>query len=200
MPGEPDEPALTLPVERPALELSVSLRTLQGFGLQTAEVSARPVAGVWSGGAPERLLFAAERGSLEPSDALLGDEGVAKSRLRSSGFGSDTLRAGGAPFAEAEVKVRYVFPSTFVLAALLGGVIGGVAAVRLRAKRSVRGVDLLTAAATALVAAVAYACGINFTGVDLGRGFHEALVFTVGAVAAIAGLPALVARVARKPA
>jgi len=63
-------------------------------------------------------------------------------------------------------------------------------------KRSIRRRDLATAAVTALVAAGAYAFGVNLVGIDLGRGFHEALVFTVGAVAALVGLPALKAKAA----
>jgi hypothetical protein len=195
--GRPDgaeEPSISLPLERPELQVTVNPKVLQGFGLQTAEVIAQPKTGLWPAASGAVLTFSAGDGSLDPGDVRAAEDEHARSRLRSSGLGADVVRVEGAPFAPGTYEVTYAFPTGFLCAALLGGVAGAIAAVRLRQKRSIRRRDLGTAAVTGLVAAVAYACGVNLVGIDLGNGAHEALVFTIGAVAALVGLPALKAK------
>jgi hypothetical protein len=198
--GVRSTPVAEFSLERPTLAISVSPERLPGLGLGQAELQIEAQGLTFPGGvalsgsnrpSPLRLRAAAMRGRLTPGELQLDSKGLARATLRSVGLGAETLRLEGLPFANREVALHYHFPWLFLLAALLGGLAGGVAAVRLQRRPGLSARDLAFGSITGLLAAVAYTSGINLLGIDLGSGTHEALIFTLSALTALVGLPGL---------
>jgi hypothetical protein len=198
--GVSSTPVADFALERPKLALSLDTQRLPGLGLGQAvlrveaqgllEAPASTPAGPVAAPLP-RLRASAKRGRLSPSELPLDGAGRASASLRSIGLGDEVLLLEGLPFAATELTLYYHFPWLFLLAALLGGLAGGVAAVHLLLRHSLNLRDLALGMITAVVAAVAYTSGINLLGVDLGSGTHEALIFTLAALTALVGLPGL---------
>ena len=88
--------------------------------------------------------------------------------------------------------IFYEWPVRFLAASLLGGLLGSaVAALAARrrgrvASRPAYGLGGLT---TGLLVAVAFAVGLNLTGLEILTQYGEAVVFVVAALGAILGLP-----------
>src|SRR5712691_1971982 len=120
----PEGVDLWLPIQRPALTLRPSPERVQGFGLETTTLSIGR-----GGGAPPEgraVVLTADRGNPEPKKVRLSDAGTAFARIRSAGLGTAVIRAESPPYAPAEARVEFVFPLAFLVAALLGGSLGGV--------------------------------------------------------------------------
>lgn len=106
---------------------------VSGFGIQTVRFPVRVV------GASVRdsvsVTLAADVGSLEESSVKIGPNGSAMVHLRSSGTGMSRLTANSPGFDSASTDIPFVWPLGFLIAALLGGAVGGVAK-RLTGNRS----------------------------------------------------------------
>lgn len=192
-PGAPDSEvrALTIPLARLPLRLSVSPAGLLGFGLEQATVTVS-----CDGVLPEgsyTVLLSADHGRIGPAEVTLTRAApVATATLRSTGLGSARIQASGTPFRAAQAPdVEYALPVLFFLAALLGGAVGALIEALRRRRGRLRARSLALGLASGVLAVVAYAAGVNLIGVDFGSHLHEALVFTIAALAALLGLPAL---------
>ena len=111
------------------------------------------------------------------------------SRVRSSGVGQDTIRVASGDFEEV-VVIQYAWPIAFLLAALFGGLVGGV----LNALSTHRHSDPRTiaflggqGALTGGVAAVLYAVGINVVGWAPSAEYGEGLMFAVAFISGLMG-------------
>jgi hypothetical protein len=179
-----------MPVE-PTLALDVSPRTIQGWGIQSARIVARVVG--TSSARPMVLSVTSSAGALDSTRLTIDATGIAETRLRSEGIGSAQVRLAGAG-AGVSADVRFIFPWIFLLAALLGGVFGGLAAAaqsKQGRKKTRWGEYTLKGVFAGILAALAwYALGINLLHLDLGVArFNELAVFTLAALAGYFGIP-----------
>jgi len=179
---------IQVPVRRPVVALQAPA-TVQGFGLESVRlsVSASPAAHL------KEVSLGISKGSLDPPRVALDAQGTGATNLASSGIGTAEVRVVNRDLRAEVLRVKYVFPVAFLLAALLGGVAGGVVA-RLRAEKPRPwGNVVVWGALIGLIAAVGIAFGLNLIVVDLAkvylsRGFSEGIVFLVAALAGLFGL------------
>ncbi|MGH7645391.1 MAG: hypothetical protein ACREMR_07365, partial [Gemmatimonadales bacterium] len=117
-----------------------------------------------------------------------------RATIRSVGIGRDSIVARSGPFRSAPTELAYTWPLLFLGAALAGGVVGSASAgfgAHRRGKEISRPAYLVSGLASGLLVAVAFAVGLNFTGLEITTHQGEAVVFVVAAVGALIGLPGL---------
>lgn len=181
---------LPLKVLRPVTTLTISPASIQGFGVETADLTVR-VEGVPS---PEGrvVVLQSTQGRLGASRVTLDKEGIGSTTLRSEGHGLSTLGATSPPLqAAAALSVPFAFPVAFLVCALLGGALGG--AVRYFARRTdgekpwIIAVGLLVG----LLASALGVLGLNYTSFNVGPLTSEVAIFVVAAGGALLGPSAL---------
>jgi hypothetical protein len=182
-----DPVAISVPVELPRLTLTLSPARLQGWGLETSELLIAAADGATA--ARATVLLAATQGEINPNQVTLDNNGQARAQLRSASIGTATINASWAPFAQASQSVDYEWPLRFLLAAGVGGVVGGV--VRRGAKRGASwpriGLELLVSVSTGLIVLALFVLGVNVLGFALPARGGEVLVFVVSALGAFLG-------------
>jgi hypothetical protein len=176
----------------PYLEVEPTPERIQGWGVQTTEVVVR-VVGTTSDDSIDVTLRAP---GAEPATTQLkiGRSGTASVTLRSAGSSQADLSATAPGFEEATATVDFVWPWVFLLAAVLGGLFGGVAAgfsERKSAEGTSLGAGALKGLFVGLLAALAwYVLGVNLIGLELGvPRQNELAVFTLAALAGYFGVP-----------
>lgn len=184
---------LWLPVQ-PALAFESPPARIQGLGVETATL-VLTVRGRLPAD-PVTVTLSANRGSLDTNQVTLGPGG-AVARLRSAGRGPATIRAVAPGFQSGEARVEFGWPIVFLLAALSGGLVGGLAAATTSRqparKRRRLGAVLLHGVLIGLVVAVVYfGIGLNLLQFDVKVAhFNEIAVFALAALGAMFGIPAL---------
>jgi hypothetical protein len=182
---------LWIPVE-PGLTVTIEPRRIQGWGIQTAKVIVRIVGR--SVIEPVTASVSATRSALDTSRVVIDESGTGEVRLRSGGMGTDTIEVFVAGIGRVRQTANVTLPWVFLIAALLGGVFGGLgaAAQRKQGRRKARwGEHAIKGVFAGLLAALAwYALGINLLQLDLGMArFNELAVFTLAALAGYFGIP-----------
>jgi hypothetical protein len=182
---------LWIPVQ-PSLTVSIEPRRIQGWGIQTGKVVARVVG--TSRVEPIVASATAARSTLDSTRFRIDESGAGEIRFRTSGVGRDTIDVFVAGIGRVTTTVEVVLPWVFLLAAVLGGVFGGVgaAAQTRKGRRKVRWLEhALKGAFAGVLAAVAwYALGISLLRVEVGVDrFNELAVFGFAALAAYFGIP-----------
>jgi hypothetical protein len=184
----PEGVQLVLQVQRPRLNVSISPARIQGFGLEVADVV------VQSNSPPETrgatVLLASDTGRIEPLSFTLDDSGIARATIRSVSTGRATVTASGSPFEPgAGQSVEFVFPWSFLVSALVGGLAGGIVrkGARWRAALSQSATELLVAVLTGAIVFGLFALGVNLFAVSLPQHGGEVLVFVVAALGAFIG-------------
>lgn len=191
--ADPQDPgnAIDLGVLRPVIKLTPTSSHIIGWGIGKTEITVRAT-GI---AAPQGYVVTlhSERGGLSPSSVKLDSAGLGVATLWSDSAGATTVDIADGGVTTQPVTVTFDPPWLFVGMAVLGGLAGAF----VRGKgRSNRGRALAIGAALGLIMALAYAVGIDwvsnvFPGADLTKA-GEAVVFVLGAVAAIVGVNALV--------
>ena len=178
--------AAPIPVERPQIEVRPLSPNIQGLGLDEVPVTiAIPQS---MRGDTVRVTLWSDRGGLDVATLAVPPSGIAEVGLRSSGVGLNTVHAEIMGIATGEARVRYTLPWPFLVAAFLGGVLGTV--IR-RRKRHLALADFVAGIVLGLVSAIAYAIGLNLTGIDLNVRVGEAAVLIVAVLGAALELPGL---------
>ncbi len=137
-----------------------------------------------------------DHGGLEVGTLRIPPSGTGEVELRSTGVGRNTVHAEIAGVASGEAPVRYTLPWPFLIAAVLGGVLGTL--IRRRTRQHARA-DFVAGIVAGLVSAVAYAIGLNLTGIDINvrvGGAAVLVVATLGAGLELPGLATLRKRIA----
>ncbi len=172
------------------IELEPVESTIRGFGLQTTVV--RVTLPVSAGHA--RWVVRVSGASVEPDTLTLSGGQTGSVVVRSSSVGTDTLRAVAGSFRSAPTAITYSWPFLFLIACFLGGLTGseiaGVSARR-RGKGTSRAAYFLSGVLTGVFVAVAFAIGLNLTGVQIANQGGEAVVFVVAVLGALLGLSGL---------
>lgn len=181
---------LALPVVRPDLSLRASPEQIQGFGLETATLSIRADGIAITDSLA--VTLSSNRSRPEPTIVWLGASGVTTALIRSSGIDTAIVRAEAAGMQPASVMLLFVTPWAFVIAALSGGLVGGVIRyITLKTQRVEKIlfvpllVHVLLGVLAGFVTAVAYAVGINLLNVHPTATVGEALVFVIAALGAV---------------
>ena len=121
---DPDGVELSIPVVRPELTLRVSPQRIQGFGLETADLTIR-VEGAATAGSLA-VTLSSDRSRPEPPVVELDPSGAATALIRSNGVGTARVVAEGEPLKAADAAIEFAFPWAFAIAALAGGLVGGL--------------------------------------------------------------------------
>jgi hypothetical protein len=163
-----------------------------GFGLAVAivRVTLPPEAGP----ASRVVRLRAGHATPEPSELTLTGGETRDVRVRSVGIGTDTLVAESAPFQSDTFVLSYLWPLHFLLMSLAGGVFGSVLAslgARHRGEGISHGAYVAGGLSTGLFVAIAFAVGLNLTGLKVVTQDGEAVIVIVSALGAIFGLPGL---------
>ncbi len=175
---------LNVPVHRPRATVDVNPRTIQGFGLESAQVNIRTEGLPNPNGRSVRLRTSS--GRLEPATLTLNENGVAHAELRSAGFGPVSVEVSVFQLSPDRSEIEFVWPWRFLGFALLGGVLGS-AIQWLRApsgRRRVNWKPALAGVLTGLLAAAAAAVGINLLSIDLPSLGGESLALVIAALGA----------------
>lgn len=175
---------LNVPVHRPRATIDVNPGTIQGFGLESAQVNIRTEGLPSPNGRSVRLRTSS--GRLEPATLTLNEHGVAHAELRSAGFGPVSVEVSVFQLTPDRSEVEFAWPWRFLGFALLGGVLGS-AIQWLRSTSGRRRVNLKPALAgvlTGLLAAAASAVGVNLLSIDLPSLGGESLALVVAALGA----------------
>jgi len=191
---DPEGIELTIPVVRPVLTIRASPRKIQGYGLETADLVVR-AEGAPSEDVPTVVLFSESARPEPPTISLDPATGTATATIRSSGIGLATVTAEVEGLDEAAETIQFVFPWAFAIAALAGGLVGGLYVfLRKRTDETKRiraggmAWHLLLGSCAGFLGAVAYSVGLNL----LPAGLHpaatvgEALVFVTAGLCAAA--------------
>jgi hypothetical protein len=180
-----------VPVIRPRLTVLVTPATVQGFGLEAANVVVR--AEGLPNPAGRAVLLSATEGKLDQAHLVLDAQGVVATKLRSVGTSRAQVDVTSPPMSAGKsARVSFSWPVSFLLSSLLGGVVGALidAARRKTRSRSRRTWwrQLSAGVAVGVVAAVSAATGINAFSAQMPAVAGEAAVFAFAALAAFGGL------------
>jgi len=182
--------AIDLPVSKPTIQVIAADAQIPGWGIGQTGITVRARGLISPEGYPVTLRN--EHGSLDPSYVKLDAQGVATARLRSDSAGSTSVRVGDAGVVSESATVVFAPPWLFLAAAVTGGLLG--AFIRGKGRRRV-GYALAIGVASAILMTLAYAVGIDWVSralpaVQLATS-GEAVVFVLGAIAALIGVGAL---------
>jgi len=167
----------------PTLSISTADTVIQAYGIETTDlvVSMKPVV---SNQQPA-ITASVSQGSLEPENIKL-DRGQGSTRLRSGSLGKARVTLTSSEYSTNDVSIIYVFPWRFLVFVLIGGIVGGL--IRLSNKKGPPAKLLIVGVFWGLVVAVAWAgVGLNLLKLPLPGYTNEAVVFVLGALAAIVG-------------
>lgn len=120
-PMDPDLPDAALPLRRLALVLMAPAQ-LDALGVGEGEVTVRARNGRLRSG--ESVTLYLDNGQLEEMTVIVGDDGTASTRVRSTGFGTGTLSLVAGPYVAEPVKIRYQPPILLLAATIMGAMFG----------------------------------------------------------------------------
>jgi hypothetical protein len=116
---------LWVPVQRPALSLRATPPRIMGFGLEAADLTVQAPPGVTE--SPVVVALSSEpHGRPDPEQVTLPVTGPGVSSIRSSSLGRTIVRAEALPLQPATAVIEFVWPWGFLIAAVLGGLLGAV--------------------------------------------------------------------------
>lgn len=183
---QPEGYAAPIAVDRPRIDVRPASSAIQGLGLEQVAVTVTVPA--FLRGDTLTVTLWSDHGGLDAGTIRIPPSGTAEVGLRSSGLGRNTVHAEIFGIASGEAPVRYTLPWPFVVAAVLGGVLGTL--IRRRRRHQARA-DFVAGIVAGLLSAVAYAIGLNLTGIDVNVRVGEAAVLVVAALGAGLDLPGL---------
>jgi hypothetical protein len=177
---------MEIPVERPQLMVQPSQKEIDGWGLAKTVIQIQ--APGMTEAAAQPITLNTSQGEIVPTPVKLDANGQAWAQLRSDGTGTAIITAAGGPFQPGTASVEFVMPVSFLIATLLGAIVGWV--VKIRARRWSLA-SFLVAVASSCILSAAYAAGIHWLKLVPQAGAGEALSFVVAALGSYGGVSVL---------
>ncbi len=193
-PSSPLGANVAIPVHPTRIVLDVVPVRIQGLGLESAEVVVQLPMEVQADSAQVTLRSDGAR----PDPVVLHLEGgeTARATLRSARVGRATVQAVSPQLgiASTPVEVQFTFPTWFLAAALLGGLIGGLVAWLRGDRKKAIAIYLGGAILTGFLVAVLYVAGLGMLvlpaiHLEVPNVLDELFVFALAALGALIGLP-----------
>lgn len=180
---DPNNPvSMGLPVFRPQIKLSLSRRSLKGWGLEKADVNILVEGFTHPEG--KVVFLESTRGVPDPARLTLDDNGTASTGIRSMGRGTAEITASMANAESAQARIAFIQPWIFFIVAMCGGLVGSV--IKLLQDKILKAGEivkrLLIGIFIAIVVAVAFTVGINLVGFAPKAKVGEAVIFVLGAI------------------
>ncbi|MBT8052369.1 MAG: hypothetical protein HKN57_04655 [Xanthomonadales bacterium] len=180
-----DPQKIAFSVVKPRLLVELGQERILGLGLETVTVTVR-TEGIEA--LPrESIAVSSESGLLTDNTLRIDHQsGVGSTLLRSRGMGKDTITAKLARFTDGSASIVYATPWSWLIAVLLGIIVGVGIRLAMRAKQQTprSGVvfNIVIGIIGGLLTAVLYAQGVNVLPLPLPGGFSEALTFVLSAL------------------
>jgi hypothetical protein len=186
--GTDERATISIPIVRPGLDVLVARARIQGFGLETSEITVRAV-GV-SNPSGRVVAVTSNVASVQPTRVTLDAQGTGATTLRSVSIGTASVTASSPPLVPATGTITMSWPVEFLVAAVFGAIVGAL--LKRGRRRTRKRNSLLPAIAVGilagLVAVVLFAVGVNVLPVKPTATAGEALTFALSAVGAYVGL------------
>ena len=173
---------------KPILEISTNRVSLQGYGVQKIPVEVRMV------GSNSRdsvtVAVTASKGTVEPNAVTLRYNSPQTIYLTSEGTGKILISAKSSNLESNDLHLSYDFPWYFLLAAILGGLLGGFANYYAGRKKEFSLRPIIGGILAGLVGCLAYyALGITLLNFKLTAEMNEFAVLALSALFAYFGIP-----------
>ncbi len=120
-PVDQDVPQAVVPLHRIPLVIMAPAQ-IDAFGIGVSDITVRGRSGRLHPG--DVVTLDLDNGALDATSLTVGPTGVATTRLRSTGLGQGELKVVGGPYVAAPVKVRYATPLLFLMATIIGAMLG----------------------------------------------------------------------------
>jgi hypothetical protein len=172
----------------PYISITADKKKIQGYGIQAAKVYVTLVGA--STAPPVPVPLKSDKGSLEPETVTVsGNEPLQTVTLRSSGTGNTTVSASVVGFITTDQTVRFVFPWSFIISALIGGIIGTMIRIFGMRKEGFNILSFIAGVLVGLIVALAYwGIGLNLLGLNINIDFmNEVAVLVLSALGGIVG-------------
>jgi len=174
----------------PGLEISSNRKALQGLGIEETEIDVELKGSTSADSA--KVVFSAEKGTITPSSISVKYSEPAIVTLRSEGLGDSKISASTSRLNSNSLVFVFKFPLAFLLAALIGGLSGGVvkflSSDKTRRKKSMQKIVIGGILTGLIVAAAYYGLGISVIGIKISALVNEIAVFALSALGAIVGI------------
>ncbi len=185
--SNPDGYITYLKVE-PTLEILTNVTTLQGYGIQKIPVDVRFFGSNSSGSAT--VNFTVGKGTVSPNSIDVSYNRPSTVYLSSEGTGEVRLSAYTNNLQSNDLNFKYIFPWAFLVASVLGGLLGGLAKFYFNGQRRKFPTKLILGGIlVGLIVAIAYYfLGINLAGLSISAGLSEIAVLGLSALGAYFGI------------
>jgi hypothetical protein len=170
---------------KPALQLSIERKSMQGLGIQEVPVTVRYIGS--NSGKSRKVILQAERGTITPSSIEVKFNEPVTVMLRSEGIGQVTISAADNT-QRSQIAVAYTWPLVFLVTALGGGLFGALLTFLKAGKRFSFKPFLYAALIGLLCAAAYYVLGLNLLDLKVSEAFNEVAVGTFSALGAFFGV------------
>lgn len=164
-------------VNRIKLKVNIGRDRILGYGLGTTTVIVQ--ADGMQDIPSNAISITSKKGQLDQNSIEFDADGTARTSIRSSSVGKDTITATLSPFAPGSATVTYTSPWSWLAAVLIGAVLGIALRVTMRMRNpDMKGglaFDIAIGLLGGLFTALLYTMGVNILGLTLPSGFSEGL-------------------------
>jgi len=172
----------------PFVSITTDRPSIQGYGIQTAKVKVKLVGSSKAG--PITFSLNSDKGYLEPDEVTLSGADPSQTvTLRSEGTGATVVSANLTGFLTTSQRVNFGFPWSFIISAIIGGIIGTLIRIYGMRKEGFSWLSFIAGVLTGvIVAALYWAVGYNVLKLTIDINYlNEFAVICVSAVGGILG-------------
>lgn len=173
---------------KPVLEISANRKGLQGLGIEETEIDVRLKG--YNSADSVKVVFNPGKGTITPSSVFVKYNEPATVMLRSQGLGDSKITATTSNLNSNSLVFEFNFPWYFLLASLIGGLLGGFVKFLSsdKKKESLQKIIIGGVLTGLIVAAAYYGLGISLIGIKISAIVNEIAVFALSALGAIVGI------------
>lgn len=173
---------------KPALDINTNRYSLQGYGIQKVPIEVRLIGS--NSGDSLRVDLSASKGTVTPDAVTLRYNQPQTVYLTSEGTGDILISAKSSSLQSPPRQLHYSFPWYFLIASIIGGLLGGFAKYYSGRKKKFSMRPITGGILAALMGALAYyALGISLLNFKMNATFNEFAVLALSALFAYFGIP-----------